>query len=112
MRLGGLRIDPKTNIGSRVTFYNDVKVRRIADNKTVSVRGLPQSPRLSNFAWSPDQTHMAMTHKTEQGIELGIDIASLAKKLMMAISTPTCVVQLLGLPTVSLTKKYQPTENR
>ena len=26
LRLGGLRIDPKTNIGSRVTFYNDVKV--------------------------------------------------------------------------------------
>ena len=26
MRLGGLRIDPSTNIGSRVTYYNNVKI--------------------------------------------------------------------------------------
>ena len=26
MRLGGLRIDPKTNIGSRVTYINNVKL--------------------------------------------------------------------------------------
>ena len=28
LRLGGLRIDPKTNIGSRVTYYNNVKAEK------------------------------------------------------------------------------------
>ena len=27
MRLAGLRINPKTNIGSRITYYNNVKIR-------------------------------------------------------------------------------------
>ncbi len=27
MRLAGLRINPKTNIGSRVTFYNNIKIQ-------------------------------------------------------------------------------------
>ena len=29
----GLRINPKTNIGSRVTFYNNVKIKKLK-NKT------------------------------------------------------------------------------
>ncbi|MFT7019058.1 MAG: hypothetical protein ACJASO_001238, partial [Cyclobacteriaceae bacterium] len=27
LRLGGLRINPVTNIGSRTTYYNDVKIK-------------------------------------------------------------------------------------
>ncbi|NVK54495.1 MAG: S9 family peptidase [Alteromonadaceae bacterium] len=72
LRLGGLRIDPKTNIGSRVTFYNDIKIRRIDDKKTIDVKGLPNNPRLANFTWSPDQNKMAMTHKAQEGIELWV----------------------------------------
>ena len=29
LRLAGLRIDPTTNIGSRVTYYNDLQVQRV-----------------------------------------------------------------------------------
>ncbi len=29
LRLGGLRIDPKTNIGSRVNYYNNIKISYI-----------------------------------------------------------------------------------
>ncbi len=29
LRLAGLRIDPKTNIGSRVTYYNNVKTKSL-----------------------------------------------------------------------------------
>lgn len=77
MRLGGLRIDPKTNIGSRVTLYNDIKIRRIDTLKTESVSGLPLNPKLSNFTWSPNQRYMAMTHKTAEGVELWVlDIAN------------------------------------
>ena len=34
LRLGGLRIDPKTNIGSRTTYYNDVKIKNLKDRHT------------------------------------------------------------------------------
>ena len=51
LRLGGLRINPKTNIGSRVTFYNNVKIKKLKDkNRSVNqVSGLPDNPKLTNF---------------------------------------------------------------
>ena len=33
MRLGGLRIDPATNIGSRVTYYNNIKIKNLKKKK-------------------------------------------------------------------------------
>ena len=30
LRLAGLRINPVTNIGSRITYYNDIKIKRLA----------------------------------------------------------------------------------
>ena len=50
MRLGGLRIDPNTNIGSRTTYYNKVAVRKVTGESAVrDVRGLPENPRLAQF---------------------------------------------------------------
>jgi hypothetical protein len=40
MRLGGLRINPTTNISSTVTYMNNIKLRKIND-KMKSVSGLP-----------------------------------------------------------------------
>ena len=74
LRLGGLRINPKTNIGSRVTFYNNVKIKKIKDkNGSVNqVSGLPENPKLTNFTWSPDETKIALTNTTEKGVELWV----------------------------------------
>ena len=57
MRLGGLRIAPATNIGSRVTYYNNVKIKNLKNNKgeIKQIEGLPQNPKLSNISWSPNQ---------------------------------------------------------
>jgi len=74
MRLGGLRIDPKTNIGSRVSYYNNLKIKLPKHNhlKAIQVKGLPDEPKLTNFRWSPDQQKMAMTHTTNTGVEIWI----------------------------------------
>ena len=74
LRLGGLRIDPKTNIGSRVTYYNNVKLKRLGkkNNDILQVKGLPQNPKLTNFNWSPDQTKIALTNTTSAGVEVWI----------------------------------------
>jgi dipeptidyl aminopeptidase/acylaminoacyl peptidase len=70
LRLAGLRINPKTNIGSRTNYYNNVKVRNLNEKEATEVVGLPTNARLANFSWSPDQKKIAMTNTTSDGVEI------------------------------------------
>ena len=79
LRLAGLRINPKTNIGSRTNYYNNVKVRNLKEKDPKDVEGLPENPRLANFSWSPDQKKIAMTNTTAQGVEIWVLDVALAK---------------------------------
>ncbi len=74
LRLGGLRIDPKTNISSRKTYYNNVKIKYLNkdSDEIVQVKGLPQNARLANFNWSPDQRKICLTNTTATGVELWV----------------------------------------
>lgn len=86
MKLGGLRINPKTNISSTVTYVNNLKYKKLKDKEPVQINGLPQNAKLANFGWSPDETKMSFTNTTATGVEVWVlDIASLtAKKLTEA----------------------------
>lgn len=74
LRLGGLRIDPKTNIGSRVTYFNNIKIKSLNGKgaEPVQIKGLPENAKLTNFKWSPDQKKMALTNTTTGGVELWV----------------------------------------
>ncbi|GAA0872046.1 prolyl oligopeptidase family serine peptidase [Gangjinia marincola] len=72
LRLGGLRVNPKTNIGSRNTYYTNVKIKNVKDKEAKTVSGLPVNPRLANFSWSPNEEKVALTNTTDQGVELWI----------------------------------------
>lgn len=87
MRLGGLRINPITNISSTTTFINNIKVKKVSDKLESDVKGLPANANISNLSWSPDETKMAFTHTTENGNELWIlDLkTATAKKLTDAV---------------------------
>ena len=87
LRLGGLRINPITNISSAVTYVNNLKLRKIKDSNEMQVQGLPANPRISNIAWSPNDTKISFSHTTATGVELWvIDVASAkAKKLTEAM---------------------------
>ena len=79
LRLGGLRIDPKTNIGSRVTYFNNVQIKNLTNGKKEpsQVLGLPENPKLTNFVWSPDQKKVALTNTTSNGVEVWVlDLAT------------------------------------
>jgi len=77
MRLGGLRINPKTNISSRERYYTNIKVRAGRNNKEITAKGLPEKGRYANFLWSPNQKMMAFTNTVTTGVELWIlDIES------------------------------------
>ena len=86
MRLGGLRINPKTNIGSRVNYYNDIKVRIGRKGEIKPISGLPENGRYANISWSPNQKKIAFTNTVYSGAELWVlDIESAsAKKLTKA----------------------------
>ncbi|MBP9793695.1 MAG: S9 family peptidase [Flavobacterium sp.] len=83
MRLGGLRINPVTNISSTLTYINNIKVRKIKDKNEIQVNGLPQNPNIAYLSWSPDETKVAFTNTTSKGVELWVlDIpTATAKKL-------------------------------
>ncbi|WP_298138829.1 prolyl oligopeptidase family serine peptidase [Flavobacterium sp.] len=81
MRLGGLRINPVTNISSTVTYINNLKIRKIADKEETQVTGLPQNAKLTNISWSPNEKKIAFTNTTNSGVELWIiDVATTSAK--------------------------------
>lgn len=79
IKLGGLRINPVTNISSSITYINNLKIRKIKDYKAqpVQVSGLPARAQIANISWSPDDSKIAFTHTTANGVELWvIDVAA------------------------------------
>ncbi|TDP00817.1 prolyl oligopeptidase family serine peptidase [Flavobacterium sp. 245] len=77
LRLGGLRINPITNISSTVTYLNNLKVRKINNTAEVQVSGLPSNPKISNILWSPNDKKILFSHTTATGVELWIlDVAT------------------------------------
>lgn len=72
LRLAGLRINPVTNIGSRTSYFTNLKVKKISDTDAKQVTGLPENPRLSDFSWSPDESMIACLNTTETGVEVWI----------------------------------------
>ncbi len=69
MRLAGLRVNPTLNINSRETYYAKIEIKDLQKDKLSPVNGLPTHPRLSNFTWSSDQTKLAFTNTTDQGVQ-------------------------------------------
>lgn len=77
MSMGGLRINPVTNIASAVNYINNLKVRKVADKEPVQVKGLPANPRITYITWSSDEKKIAFTNTSAKGVELWVlDIAS------------------------------------
>ncbi|MBT8290074.1 MAG: S9 family peptidase, partial [Muriicola sp.] len=72
MRLAGLRINPVTNIGSRTNYYNNIMVKSPSERDARQVEGLPENPRLANFSFSPDESMVAVTNTTPQGVEVWV----------------------------------------
>ena len=89
MRLGGLRVNPYLNIGSRTTYYDKVKILRLkkGDKVPIEVKGLPANPKLSNFVYSPDQSKIAMINTTSNRLELWV--LNIEKALATKINTPS-----------------------
>ncbi|MHA7943375.1 alpha/beta hydrolase family protein [Formosa sp. 3Alg 14/1] len=81
LRLGGLRINPVTNIGSRTRYYTDIKLSTKKDGTPITVNGLSAEGRYANFSWSPNQKYMTFTKTLSTGVELWLlDIKNTSAK--------------------------------
>ncbi|AOW08071.1 alpha/beta hydrolase family protein [Flavobacterium gilvum] len=77
MRLGGLRINPITNISSTVTYINNIKLRKVADKNEIQITGFPANPRISNIVWSPNDKKILFSNTISTGVEMWVlDVAS------------------------------------
>lgn len=77
LRLGGLRINPVTNISSTVTYTINLKLRKVSGKDEIQVTGLPTNPKISNVLWSPNDKKILFSHTTASGVELWVlDVAS------------------------------------
>ena len=70
--LAGLRVNPVTNISSSMNYISNFKVRKVFGNEPVQVKGLPAKARIAHVAWSPDETKVAFTNTTAEGLELWV----------------------------------------
>lgn len=77
LRLGGLRINPVTNISSTATYTTNLKLRKINAKEEVQVSGLPENPKITNIQWSPNDEKILFSHTTNSGVELWfLDVAT------------------------------------
>ena len=74
LRLAGLRINPKTNIGSRITYYNNIKIKNLKNKRSEieDIVGIPSNPKIANINWSPNQKNIAFTNTTSDGVKLWV----------------------------------------
>ena len=85
MRLGGLRINPITNISSSITYTTNLKIRKVTDKTETQVSGLPENARITNISWSPNEKKIAFTNTVSTGVELWVvDVVSASAKKITA----------------------------
>ncbi|SHL14149.1 alpha/beta hydrolase family protein [Chryseobacterium contaminans] len=81
MKLGGLRINPVTNIASTTTYFNNLKIRKFSDKNEVQVKNLPSGAKIAYVQFSPDEKKLTFTNTTNRGVELWIvDLETAAAK--------------------------------
>ncbi|HSS77247.1 MAG TPA: S9 family peptidase, partial [Thermoanaerobaculia bacterium] len=72
LRLGGLRIRPRSHGPSRSGFATGLKLVRISDLAERPITGLPAGARIENLHFAPDGARFAFTHTGTDGIELWV----------------------------------------
>ena len=92
LRIGGVRINPKTNGLHRAVRYRSLLIKSPADGTERKV-ALPPNPAIGWIGFSPDSSRFAFTHTRETGIELWVgDTATGAAKAI----TPAQLNNALG----------------
>ncbi len=69
LRLAGVRVDPRTNGRHGEFYYNELRLRWLADGREQGV-ALPPNARMTTFQWSADGKRFTFLNQVSDGIEL------------------------------------------
>lgn len=86
LKLGGLRIHPRTYASSRFSFADDLWLQEVASGQERRIAGLPQPLAMAAMEWSPDQRHIAFTQVDARAgrVELWVvDVAALRARRLL-----------------------------
>ncbi|HMP31713.1 MAG TPA: S9 family peptidase, partial [Saprospiraceae bacterium] len=72
LKLAGLRINPKANIGSRQNYFYKATILDINSGKEHEIAGLPENAKLSAARWNNSEDKLAVLNTTENNVELWI----------------------------------------
>jgi dipeptidyl aminopeptidase/acylaminoacyl peptidase len=72
LRLAGLRINPKTNIGSRTRFLNKISLLDVESKTEKEIEGLPDDVQISYVRWSPDESKIAFSISQNESTKLWV----------------------------------------
>ena len=70
MKLAGLRLDPQKNISSTAIYNTNIKYKNGRMGELQQVQGLPEDAQLAYFSFSPDESKVAFTNTSDNGVEL------------------------------------------
>ena len=84
LRIGGLRINPRTNGASRARYYVDLSLKNLESLESIEVSGLPADIHIENISWSPDGAFIAFTHTTSMNLQLWLLDVSTATARQLA----------------------------
>ncbi|XP_010679382.2 probable glutamyl endopeptidase, chloroplastic [Beta vulgaris subsp. vulgaris] len=69
-KLGGIRVDVKSNTRSRMSFYTGIGIHQLTSDGTLGpekeVLGLPAGARINFVSWATDGRHLAFTVRVDE----------------------------------------------
>jgi len=71
LRLGGLRINPRTNGPSRGWYLTGLKLKRVSDGEEFEISSLPEKGHFTSINWSSDSRYIAFVNTTD-GLRLWV----------------------------------------
>ncbi|KYC42645.1 peptidase S9 [Scytonema hofmannii PCC 7110] len=85
--LAGLLLNPKTNALSRLSFYQNLKIRAVSVGDRDRTVVLPEGAQIGYIRWSPNSQKLAFTLTQDTGLELWVvDVDNLTSQ---QITEPT-----------------------
>jgi dipeptidyl aminopeptidase/acylaminoacyl peptidase len=90
LRLGGLRINPKTNGPSRGRYITSLRLQALPDGKETAA-GVPANAKIRFAAWAPDARHVFFVNASDETADASlslwiVDVASGAAKRVPGIA--------------------------
>jgi dipeptidyl aminopeptidase/acylaminoacyl peptidase len=81
LKLGGLRINPTTNIASATNYFHKLTLRTTTSSSEKIIQGMPDNAKISGISWSPNQQKIAFLNTNVNSVDLWvIDVASATAK--------------------------------